>query len=636
MGNKKLTKIVYLALMGMFLFLTPQIFAQFTLSGTVTDSSSTPIFGVKVLLFDEFGTPIGIPLTQTDGTGFYSIVGLPVGVFGLEVVPAVQGHIGETYLSINVNGNTTFDVMLATGFHLSGFVRDSLGQGIFDIDLNVYEQNSGNKLTTSGDNTDITGFYHITVPPGEFIIRYRAVGVGADPWVPVEIYNVVIGSDTTIDINMEIGFEVFGTITEMGGAPAVNADLDFFNRATGLIQVTPSDNTDGAGFFSVILPSGIFDVNVSPQAGSSSIPLDDTAVVITGVTTLNYTLDQGFYISGIVTNSMFTPIQNVDIDIIDSNTGIKLVTSGDNTDASGFYQVIVPSGTYNLVYQPLVATGLAPAEFPTVLVTNNYNQDVTLVDGILISGIILNGSGEAVFNADIDIKDAATGQKIQIVGDNSDEAGTFTVVIEPGIYNVEIEPLLTNFLSASLISNISLNVDTLLNITLDTGLVLSGTVTDAGTMPVANVEITVVITSTGDTVYTQFNNTDLLGQYEIYIPNGNYNIFYNSDTLSTYIDSTKVLGYAMTTNAILDVSFGSNLPACCIAIRGNVDGDLGDAVDISDLVFLVDFIFTGGASPSCDTEANVDGDVGEQIDISDLVFLVDFIFTGGGSPVVCP
>ena len=75
---------------------------------------------------------------------------------------------------------------------------------------------------------------------------------------------------------------------------------------------------------------------------------------------------------------------------------------------------------------------------------------------------------------------------------------------------------------------------------------------------------------------------------------------------------------------------------CCISERGNIEGDINDSIDISDLVFLVDFIFTGGPAPSCPEEANVDGDVGNNIDISDLVALVDFIFTNGPTPGACP
>jgi hypothetical protein len=82
---------------------------------------------------------------------------------------------------------------------------------------------------------------------------------------------------------------------------------------------------------------------------------------------------------------------------------------------------------------------------------------------------------------------------------------------------------------------------------------------------------------------------------------------------------------------------------CCMGpIRGNVDYDVGDQIDISDLVFLVDYMFTGGSAPTCWEEANVDGsgdgppDGSEDIDISDLVYLVDFMFNGGPAPLPCP
>ncbi len=73
---------------------------------------------------------------------------------------------------------------------------------------------------------------------------------------------------------------------------------------------------------------------------------------------------------------------------------------------------------------------------------------------------------------------------------------------------------------------------------------------------------------------------------------------------------------------------------CCVNSRGNVDGDVLDQTDISDLVFLVAFMFQGGAEPPCVSEGNVDGSNG--IDISDLVMIVDFMFAGGLPPAVCP
>ncbi|MDH3889881.1 MAG: hypothetical protein OEV49_02255 [candidate division Zixibacteria bacterium] len=72
---------------------------------------------------------------------------------------------------------------------------------------------------------------------------------------------------------------------------------------------------------------------------------------------------------------------------------------------------------------------------------------------------------------------------------------------------------------------------------------------------------------------------------------------------------------------------------CLPPIRGNVDYDWGDAVDISDLIYLVDYMFTAGPSPPCFKEADMNMDF--EIDISDLVYLVDFMFTGGPPPLPC-
>jgi hypothetical protein len=74
-------------------------------------------------------------------------------------------------------------------------------------------------------------------------------------------------------------------------------------------------------------------------------------------------------------------------------------------------------------------------------------------------------------------------------------------------------------------------------------------------------------------------------------------------------------------------------PDHCIDNRGNVDGDPDDIVDISDLVYLVDYMFIGGPPPPFPEETDMNGDGG--IDISDLVYLVDYMFNGGPAPVPC-
>ncbi len=83
-----------------------------------------------------------------------------------------------------------------------------------------------------------------------------------------------------------------------------------------------------------------------------------------------------------------------------------------------------------------------------------------------------------------------------------------------------------------------------------------------------------------------------------------------------------------------DTIFVSAPPSCCVGIRGNVDNDMSDAVDISDVIYMVDYSFGGGPAPACTEEADVNGDT--TVDISDLVYLVEYSFSGGAAPTSCP
>lgn len=63
-------------------------------------------------------------------------------------------------------------------------------------------------------------------------------------------------------------------------------------------------------------------------------------------------------------------------------------------------------------------------------------------------------------------------------------------------------------------------------------------------------------------------------------------------------------------------------------VRGRINDDAG--IDISDPVFLLVHLFSGGPAPECEDAA--DGNDDGTLDISDAVYLLAYLFTGG--PVV--
>jgi len=67
-------------------------------------------------------------------------------------------------------------------------------------------------------------------------------------------------------------------------------------------------------------------------------------------------------------------------------------------------------------------------------------------------------------------------------------------------------------------------------------------------------------------------------------------------------------------------------------ICGDVDD--GDAVNVADVTYLVDYLFFEGPPPPVMEVANVDGEGG--INVADLTYLVDYLFFGGPAPVCAP
>jgi hypothetical protein len=72
-------------------------------------------------------------------------------------------------------------------------------------------------------------------------------------------------------------------------------------------------------------------------------------------------------------------------------------------------------------------------------------------------------------------------------------------------------------------------------------------------------------------------------------------------------------------------------------LGGYVCGDMNDdgyPCDISDLVYLVDYMFLDGPAPAALASADCNGD--GELDISDLVCFVEFMFSQGSAPICGP
>jgi len=113
-----------------------------------------------------------------------------------------------------------------------------------------------------------------------------------------------------------------------------------------------------------------------------------------------------------------------------------------------------------------------------------------------------------------------------------------------------------------------------------------------------------------------------------------------SMTLGSTVGQT-VAGQSTMGDYVLNSGFQQNFEAdgetCCIPpMRGDVNYDGAELIDISDLFYLIDYMFTAGPAPVCFEEADIDASGSEPIDISDLIYLIDYMFRGGPPPSACP
>lgn len=65
-----------------------------------------------------------------------------------------------------------------------------------------------------------------------------------------------------------------------------------------------------------------------------------------------------------------------------------------------------------------------------------------------------------------------------------------------------------------------------------------------------------------------------------------------------------------------------------LPLRGDVDSD--DNLNLTDAVFLLNFLFAGGVEPSCLEVANADS--AGSVNLTDAVFILQFLFGGGAAP----
>ena len=443
----------------------PNIVMNFgvAISGVVTDSAGTPVFDADIDVDSLHG---GRLYTSNDKskivTGAYWIV-VPTGNYRIRFDPPATGgrFRGVQIDSATIVRDTVINVSMMNGMLFSGFVTNSVGAGIRDVDVDLRIDSTGQKVFVSNNSTDSAGFYNVAVPPDIFEIRYtpplgtRFVAELKD--------NFIIASDTSWDQILGEGVICSIFVHDSAGNPVVNADLDLKYDSSGIKLFTPNDKSNADGYLVTALFPDIYEVQIQPPPGSFFDQLVVPAVPINTDTTLDLLLPEVQRItwSWQDRNTNGQGIVDIKIELQVRLSGAKAFLFSNITDSSGLFNIAAPVGTYDvLISPPMGSRYIAQIIGNAVFSGDTLWPPIILSSGVLFTALIYDNSGQPVPGADLDFTSETSGNLVYTPFDNSDAQGTAVVAIPPDIYTVKVEPPLNSQLFSATLSGFIVSNDT--------------------------------------------------------------------------------------------------------------------------------------------------------------------------------
>jgi FlgD Ig-like domain len=359
-----------------------------------------------------------------------------------------------------------------------------------------------------------------------------------------------------------------GRVVDPVGAPVPDVDLDVVDLATGITQVIMDDDTDSDGEYAIDIPAGTYRILFEPSPALRLAPHVEPRFEITEDTVFNLSLAQGWSLAGRVTDPNGIGLADVDLDVWDPAVGVTLPTPGDNTNQLGFYTIIVPEGVYEVRATAPFATRLVPVRLDSVSVdAEDVIVNLRLEPGLVLSGTVRNPAGAGIPGIDLDATDLMTGLDVFLGEDGTDAQGTFALVVHAGRYRIGIDaPARTRFVSR-IEPEIEMVSDRTLDITLEPGHLVSGTVADPVGQPVEGANLDFIAASTGETVPTPSDFSNLQGEYAVVLPTGTYDVVARPPDGADYqADTTRAV--SVVGDLHLDVRFGTVLtPGAVLALE---------------------------------------------------------------------
>ena len=186
-------------------------------------------------------------------------------------------------------------------------------------------------------------------------------------------------------------------------------------------------------------------------------------------------------LSGRVTDSAGNAVSGATVELFRMPGWIGI--DGQDTDGNGAYRLSASSGTYLFRVRP--HGPFLPHTIEELTLSTNTTQNIVLETGVTLSGRVTGPGGQPAPGAWLSVH---TGDYQEVGFNNTNESGHYSLGVPVGTYQIDVFSFSEDFLDKT-VEGVEVSQDTVLNITLESGVPLEGKVVDDSGRSVSDAQV---------------------------------------------------------------------------------------------------------------------------------------------------
>lgn len=451
----------------------------------------------------------GVLLAACGGGGGGTTVSL------LFEAPQGSGFADGQITGVPVVTSVRRDFTFAAAVSVSGRVTDALGAPV--ADARVSFRLSATTPDVASDTTDASGNYAVTVSAGTWVVLVRADTARGTLIVPS--VSVTEPGPVVRDFALPAPHAVTGSVLDFLGAGIPDARVSFSGARTGA-RVTVL--CDAGGAYAASLQPDTYEAVVTPAGPAEDTHLKQRfpGIKVGAPLMRDFHLVRGVAVSGTIFDDLGLPLlEETEVEVQLAAKSVYFAPDRVDADAgTGAYAIgPLPAETVTFVVRPPADSGF-PAQRFARRITGPLAQteNFTLVRGVVLSGTIVRDDGVTP-EQDVRVELVPSSGAIAPEDDRTDTLGRYAIALFTGTYEMRLTPRPDN-LQLPESRTIRITAATVLDVSLQRGAILQGTVRDPSGTPTERIRVEIAgLTGAADT-------TDGSGQYSFLAPPGTHTL----------------------------------------------------------------------------------------------------------------